>query len=111
MDGLWPKTKRKYFLSDPWAKDQQSKTFSGDDEPTSITHESIKSLIQSYPSHIPPKLQELDHLRFEEIPDKLAQRKQDGEAFLEKSEVCTLVEWKLFVHLTIQHPYIPPGKL
>ena len=41
------------------------------------------------------QLSDLEELRLSTIPQTLAQRKGDGNAFLEKSEVTSLVEWKL----------------
>ncbi|KAL8727471.1 MAG: hypothetical protein Q9181_005702 [Wetmoreana brouardii] len=46
-------------------------------------------------THIPKKIQDLDRLRYTDIPELIAKRKQDGEAFLERTEVQSLVEWKL----------------
>ncbi|KAL8669761.1 MAG: hypothetical protein Q9168_005655 [Polycauliona sp. 1 TL-2023] len=44
---------------------------------------------------LPDKLEGLSELRYTDVPEVVAQRKKDGEAFLEKTEVQSLVEWKL----------------
>lgn len=46
---------------------------------------------------LPEKLEGLQELRYTDVPEVVAQRKDDGEAFLEKTEVQSLVEWKLYV--------------
>ena len=67
------------------------------DGPTKITLKPLQTHLQSYESHVPEKIQGLESLRLNEIPETLAQRKKDGDAFLEKTEVTSLVEWKLCV--------------
>jgi len=37
----------------------------------------------------------LNLLRYECIPEVVARRKADGDAFLEKTELAVLMEWKL----------------
>ncbi|KAL8791232.1 MAG: hypothetical protein Q9213_000189 [Squamulea squamosa] len=44
---------------------------------------------------LPEKFEGLQELRYKDVPEVVAQRKKDGEAFLEKTEVQSLVEWKL----------------
>ena len=66
-------------------------------------YESIKKHLQSYPNHVPATLHNLDELRFSDIPATLAKRKSDGDAYLEKSEVVSLVQWKLCVKLNDIH--------
>ncbi|KAF2269240.1 hypothetical protein CC78DRAFT_529465 [Lojkania enalia] len=61
----------------------------------SITLVSFNEILSRYPSTVPEKLQELDTLRYDTIPSTLAKRKVDGDAYLAKSEVENLVEWKL----------------
>lgn len=63
--------------------------------PENISHEKFKTQLMMYGTHVPPKLLELDKLRFEEVPELLEARRKDDDAFLEKSEVTALVEWKL----------------
>lgn len=48
-----------------------------------------------YEKYLPPKVKGLEKLRLEEVPGVLEQRREDGKAFLEKTEVTNLVEWKL----------------
>ena len=62
-----------------------------------VTYSDLKTHLLLYESHVPPNIQGLESLRINEIPETLAQRKKDGEAFLEKEEVKSLVEWKLWV--------------
>ena len=42
-------------------------------------------------------LDQLNELRYHTIPETLRSRKDDGEAFLEKAELVSLVDWKLYV--------------
>ncbi|KAL9129558.1 MAG: hypothetical protein Q9217_002014 [Psora testacea] len=63
--------------------------------PNKISLEGLKELASRYERIVPKALQRLEEVRLEEIPKALAQRKKDGDAFLEKSEVTALVEWKL----------------
>ncbi|KAL2044766.1 hypothetical protein N7G274_002541 [Stereocaulon virgatum] len=65
------------------------------DSPTKITLPTLQSHLLSYESHVPDKIQKLESLRVNDIPETLAQRKKVGNAFLEKNEVTSLVEWKL----------------
>ena len=67
------------------------------DSPSQISVETLHTLLLNYDSHVPDKIQGLEELRFSTIPETLAQRKEDGESFLEKTEVTSLVEWKLCV--------------
>lgn len=48
-----------------------------------------------YSVTVPEKLQELDTLRYVTIPNILGERREAGDAQLDKSEVEKLVEWKL----------------
>ena len=66
------------------------------DSPSQISVDTLHSLLLNHDSHVPDKIQGLE-LRQSKIPETLAQRKQDGEPFLEKAEVSSLVEWKLCV--------------
>lgn len=65
------------------------------DRPADITLDTLHGHLLSYDSYIPDKIQGLEELRLSIIPKTLAQRRKDGEPFLEKSEVTSLVEWKL----------------
>lgn len=67
------------------------------DRPSQISTDTLYALILSYDSQVPDKIQELEDLRLKTTPGILAQRKKDGSAFLEKTEVNGLVEWKLCV--------------
>ena len=62
-----------------------------------ISHQDLQRTLQRYESHVPSKISGLERLRLQEVPEILDQRKREGEAFLEKTEVTSLVEWKLYV--------------
>lgn len=67
------------------------------DRPAEITLGTLHAHLLSYHSHVPEKIQGLEELRLKAIPETLVQRKKDGGSFLEKTEVTSLVEWKLCV--------------
>ncbi|CAO2658732.1 Nn.00g064550.m01.CDS01 [Neocucurbitaria sp. VM-36] len=58
-----------------------------------ISLQAFNDVLSRYPSSVSEKLEELDTLRYDTIPAKVASR-QDG-AILTKDEVEKLVEWKL----------------
>ncbi|KAL8664187.1 MAG: hypothetical protein Q9202_003265 [Teloschistes flavicans] len=60
-----------------------------------ISYHDFSTMLLSFAERAPKKIQGLEELRYNEIPKVLAQRKEDGEAFLEKTEVQSLIEWKL----------------
>ncbi|KAF2127291.1 hypothetical protein P153DRAFT_387836 [Dothidotthia symphoricarpi CBS 119687] len=62
---------------------------------TTISLKTFQSTLARYPATVPDKLQELDALRYDTIPNGLAKRKEAGDAQLEKNGVEKLVEWKL----------------
>ena len=62
-----------------------------------ITYMDFQHHLCTYASLVPSQLQDLDDFRFTEIPNVLSQRRSDGSAFLEKTEVTSLVEWKLYI--------------
>jgi hypothetical protein len=76
------------------------------DSPTKITLKTLQSHRLSYESHVPDKIQGLESLRGVDIPETLTQRKKDGNAFLEKNEVMSLVEWKLYASSTTIHLHV-----
>ncbi|OCK77410.1 hypothetical protein K432DRAFT_333939 [Lepidopterella palustris CBS 459.81] len=63
--------------------------------PPTISLASFNTILSRYPSTVPPKLHDLDELRFNIIPQTLAKRREALDAFLDKAEVEGLVEWKL----------------
>ncbi|KAL9099962.1 MAG: hypothetical protein Q9163_004603 [Psora crenata] len=65
------------------------------DDPEKITLERLQDLVSRYGQIIPESLQGLDETRLKEIPETLAKRRKDGDAFLEEAEVVALVDWKL----------------
>ena len=62
-----------------------------------VSRVDFNDVLVRYQDAVPAKLHDLDKLRFESIPEKVAQRKKELNAFLEKEEVEGLVEWKLYV--------------
>ena len=74
-----------------------------------LSYPHLKKHLRSYESHVPPNLQDLESLRLNDIPEALAQRKKNGESLLEKKEVTSLVEWKLWVTFII-HIYRKPQR-
>lgn len=60
-----------------------------------VSRVDFNNILARYQDAVPAKLHDLDKLRFESIPEKVAQRKKESDAFLEKEEVESLVEWKL----------------
>ncbi|CAO1602416.1 hypothetical protein XANCAGTX0491_006028 [Xanthoria calcicola] len=66
--------------------------------PDNISYDDFKTYRTCYDlekKKLPEKLEGLQELRYTDVPEVVAQRKDDGEAFLEKTEVQSLVEWKL----------------
>jgi hypothetical protein len=47
------------------------------------------------PNTAPDTLRDLDRLRYETVPAKVATRQANGNAYLAKDEAVGLVEWKL----------------
>ena len=62
-----------------------------------ISYSDFQGRLSFYQDHVPDKIQGLEELRLREIPEVIARRREDGSAFLEKTEVTGLVEWKLSV--------------
>ncbi len=62
-----------------------------------INHADSLSQLRFYEDLVPKSLEGLEELRLREIPEALAQRRKDGNPFLDKTEVTALVEWKLYV--------------
>lgn len=60
-----------------------------------ISYDDFQDKLRFYSDHVPAKIQGLEELRLNEVPQVLSQRKKDGTTFLEKTEVTGLVEWKL----------------
>ena len=67
------------------------------DSSAQISYSSFQSHLHGYEARVPEKIHGLEETRFKELPRTLDQRKKAGEAFLEKTEVMALVEWKLCV--------------
>lgn len=63
-----------------------------------------------YEHYLPARLEGLEQLRLDEVPEVLEMRRKEGDAFLEKTEVTALVEWKLCVlDPLLSHPPNLPG--
>ena len=65
--------------------------------PSQISLDRLHALTLRYNTQITDKIQRLEELRVITIPETLKQRKKDGTPLLEKTEVTSLVEWKLYV--------------
>lgn len=75
-----------------------------------ISYHDFSTMLLSFAERAPKKMQGLEELRYNEIPKVLAQRKEDGEAFLEKTEVQSLIEWKLYVCIiSLRTSFRPAG--
>lgn len=60
-----------------------------------IDRTNFDKLLEQYADVVPEKLAELEEQRLSQIPSTLAHRKSDGNPYLTKDEVATLVDWKL----------------
>ena len=67
-------------------------------KPETILFAEFEANRDAYESFIPPELRELDDFRLHGIPKLLEERKKEGEAFLEKTELANLMDWKLYVN-------------
>ncbi|MCJ1429083.1 hypothetical protein MMC29_006996 [Sticta canariensis] len=65
--------------------------------PDNISYVDYKGNLGMYETYLPAKIEGLEKLRLEEVPEVLEMRRKDGDAFLEKTEVTALVKWKLCV--------------
>jgi hypothetical protein len=60
-----------------------------------ITGSDFEEILSQYPDTVPAKLADLEEQRLSTIPTVLAKRRAEGQTYLTKSEVVTLVDWKL----------------
>lgn len=60
-----------------------------------VSRDDISNHCKIYPSLISGELEKLDRGRYDDLPALLAQREKDGTTWLTKSELQTLLEWKL----------------
>lgn len=60
-----------------------------------ISKDDFEQILAQYPETVPAKLADLEEQRLSTIPAKLKERKARGNTYLTKSEVATLVDWKL----------------
>jgi len=63
--------------------------------PSSITQKDIPKILSRYADVVPSALKDLDVTRYETIPVAVEKRKSNGDAYLSKSEVESLVQWKM----------------
>jgi hypothetical protein len=61
----------------------------------SISAGDFDDILSQYSEAVPSKLADLEEQRLSVIPDVLAERRSEGQAYLTKKEVATLVDWKL----------------
>jgi hypothetical protein len=61
----------------------------------SISESDFEDILSQYPDAVPSKLADLEKQRLSIIPAVLAGRRSEGQAYLTKAEVATLVDWKL----------------
>lgn len=66
-------------------------------KPETISFTEFETNRDAYESFVSAKLNDLEDIRLHQIPELLKKRKENGEAFLEKTEVSELMEWKLCV--------------
>ncbi|KAL8839756.1 MAG: hypothetical protein Q9170_001627 [Blastenia crenularia] len=63
--------------------------------PSQISSPDLTDLVKDHPQHVREDLQTLSNLRYEKIPQAIAERIRG--ACLEKKELQSLMEWKLYV--------------
>lgn len=63
--------------------------------PSQISYSDYIKSVENYPQYVPEKTQPLEPIRYSDIPETIVERRTAGEAFLEKAELQSLVEWKL----------------
>jgi hypothetical protein len=61
----------------------------------SVSASDFDDILSQYPETVPSKLADLEKQRLSVIPAVLAERRSEGQAYLTKEEVATLVDWKL----------------
>lgn len=64
-----------------------------------IASAAFGQLLQQYKDYIPPELKELDQIRYVTIPEVIQSRRTSDKKgpFLTKSELESLMQWKLYV--------------
>lgn len=60
-----------------------------------ISASDFEEILPQYPGVVPAKLADLEEQRLTTIPEILVKRRAEGQAYLTKAEVATLVDWKL----------------
>ena len=64
--------------------------------PSNVSLATFDRILAKYDDQVPERLAELEELRLHTLPDAIAQRRKDGEAYIAKDELKSLVEWKLY---------------
>lgn len=59
-----------------------------------ITSDEIKSSVSYLNENVSKDVKPLNEMRLHAIPETIQLRKQDGDAFLEKTELLVLTEWR-----------------
>jgi hypothetical protein len=65
-----------------------------EDAPNKISHDRLELVLKWGPDHVAKEARILEEMRLHAIPETLAVRKQDGDVYLEKSELLILVDWR-----------------
>jgi hypothetical protein len=65
------------------------------DDYREISSDDIQLLSSLYQKEDTSQHAGLNLLRYESIPEVVARRRADGDAFLEKTELAVVMEWKL----------------
>ncbi|KAI4125352.1 MAG: hypothetical protein LQ338_004311 [Usnochroma carphineum] len=66
-----------------------------DSLPDKISYADFNHCLDDYPQQVQENLQALQQLRYHDIPEAIARRAEAGKALLEKTQLQSLVEWKL----------------
>ena len=61
-----------------------------------VNRKDIRSAISGYAAVVKPDLNQLDRLRYINIPWRLAARRAEANFFFEKASLDRLMEWKLY---------------
>lgn len=79
-----------------------------DSLPDKISYADFNHCLDDYPQQVQENLQALQQLRYHDIPEAIARRAEAGKALLEKTQLQSLVEWKLYVDIVL--PYQPSSE-
>ena len=65
-------------------------------QPDAISLATFRRILAKYEDYVPGQLAELEQLRLHTIPRAISERSKEGGAYIEKDELKSLVEWKLY---------------